>query len=592
MEPSLKRSSKTPFISARRRALDLASASAIGWVVACASPPPQTPADTDPAAPAAPGASGNASGQPAADLSAGLDSAATRADTVKRLIAEFDEAAVNGTRTEAALAFTNRYVEPLTKTYVEHGDSLGNALRGRLLNLLVSFDDPRSAPAHAKAIRNYENRRDAAGEAIWACQFAQKHRSAELASALLEALGKVDITSDDGQRFSRHLLAAMRVNANASWTSVLREKLRPGLKPPEQFNDSESVKKFNNQRFQQSAATQLLGYTGSADAVVPLFETLMDNDKHELHAAAERSLLHLGLHSIQIAHSLLLGNERRLEELAHQARTDIAEPEVYFATRVIDSVAHPSSLEPIAKALKRTRDPVSRALLAKSLSRLPKSDARSEIRRLFQEAYAGLSATTTMPGGGSALEYLAQAAPDLFDPELTPWLAQRTASVPGKGARQRDVQQALVIALAQLATPSQIQKVRVAAKRHAGKTATPAWDAAVTLTERCKEDAACYLQLVIDPANQSPAALPSVLKALTMVGIYGGDQERDTLLQHLDSVAQPDAKTKLAQVIDHLTPSSEKTVLGALRQHLRAQDKARSAGELALQRLVQRLSAR
>ena len=90
----------------------------------------------------------------------------------------------------------------------------------------------------------------------------------------------------------------------------------------------------------------------------------------------------------------------------------------------------------------------------------------------------------------------------------------------------------------------------MSAQKYAGKHATPAWEAAVTLTASCKEDKACYLRVATDRTNQTEAAQHTVLKALTMVGVLGGEAERDALLRNLDVVAQPATKERLAQVID------------------------------------------
>lgn len=476
------------------------------------------------------------------------------------LIGQFGAAAANGTGTTEARAFVASYAGPLSDAFVDQYAAISPKTRGSLLNLLLSFDDPRAIPAHQKAIQNYAATGTSPNDAIAACQAAQRMKDDRLANALLTAFQKLDMSDKDGRRFSRHLQAAMLFNASSNWAPVLLTHLAAPIHRPASFSDKAAVKSFQNELFWQTSAAMLLGEMREASAVTPLMAALLDKTKRDVHPHAELALLKLGKPSVGVAEQLLTAADANLVALAKAAEPELAEPQVFFAADLLAKLAPASSRGKLEQAWTKTKDPVSKVLLALALARLPKQASSLEI---WKKTTLATQLHTTLPRGESALEALAESAPYWFEPELVPWLNQRVSQAPGKGSRKGDLQRGLVIAISHLLTEPYQKAAHKVAQEFGGRTGTPAFDAASKQLALCGEDPACYAKELNAGASSSPEVLLAI-KAAVMVGIFGKNEHRDALLGKLGDVRNRTLQEAIVRAIEHLSPQPDAKLLDAL----------------------------
>jgi hypothetical protein len=493
-------------------------------------------------------ASTNAEPIPPVDdgLIAKLSQAATRAAGVDDLVKRYSAAARNGTKTEPARAFADQYAKAASEAYVAAGDELDDAQRLALVKTLVALEHTETAPAIGHAISRYTTTGSGVEEAILASQAAARLSSAELQESLLATYRTLDTSNADGLRFSRHLAAAMSAQRDDAWNSTFLEVLTETLVRPERFDDKPAVKAFQSGLFRQTIAARLLGESGSKSATIALLRVLLDGHKSEVHPAAELAIIKLKANAVPELLDLLRG-EGELVGLARDARKDEKQAHVYFATKWLDLLRLPSTEQDLLDAWGRTKDPVARTLLIRSLSRLPGTKGGLDE---LKTTYTQTDIKVTLPEGESALETLSDAAVQFFDPELTLWLEARVDRVPTVWTRRGDVQVALVMAMSRLVTADQVKATSPAAVKYGGKPGTPAFETASQLVQSCKSEAACYVKTITSAPTPFGA-----LKAVTMAAVYGDSATRDALIDIALGVEEQELLNQVLIAIEHLTTS-------------------------------------
>lgn len=508
----------------------------------CGTPAPAATADSPSVA--GPTAAGTTSAAQDDRLGERLSEASSRAAAVDELVRRYAAAARNGTQTEPARQFANQYAKSASQAYVDAGDELSDKQRLELIKTLVASNHDETAPALAHAITRYTTTGVGVEEAIYACQGAQRIHSPEIQSSLLASYAALDTSNADGLRYSRHLATAMSAQRHAEWMPTFVEELQKPLLRPARFDDKPAVKAFQSGLFRQTIATRLLGESGSQEAVTPILQVLLDAEKAEVHPAAELAIVKLQTVAVPRLLELLRG-EGELVNLAQSARKDERQAHIYFATKFLDLLRLPSTEGELLEAWSRTKDPVARTLLVRSLSRLPGTKAGIEE---LKTTYTQTDIKVTLPEGESALETLSDAAVQFYEPNIALWLEERVGRVPTVWTRRGDVQVALVLAMSRLLTAEQIKATSATAQRFGGKPGTPAYETAKRMATECQSDAKCYVKAIT--AADTPFA---ALKATTMAGCFGDATTRDALLEIALTTDDQELLNQLLAVIEHLT---------------------------------------
>lgn len=530
----------------------------VGLMTACGGPPePNVPSDEETALdsslstgskPSSPASQNHATVAADPDLVRRLGDDATRERAVTELIQHYNDVAKNGTKTPVALAFANAYAEPAANAYVAGYSTLAVPTRHQLLQTLLAFDSDVAAPAFVHAIQSYARSGSGADDAIWACQAASRRKLTAFEAPLLEAYTAVDTSDKDGLRYSRHLARAMTVQRKDAWNSEFERQLSTPLVPPPRYDDKPAVRQYQSALFRQIIATRLLGESKSDKAAVSLINVLLDSNKAEIHPAAEVGLAKVG--KAALPHLLSLLDERGpFVEPAKNARPDLKTSAVYFATKWLDLIRSNEAEPALLNAWSNTRDPVARTLIVRSLSRLPHSKAGIDA---LKTTYAQTDIKVTLPEGESALEVLAEAAVQFYEPSLALWLRERTDHVPTVWTRRADVLTTLVVQMSRLLREQDVAKVETTAQRYGGKTGTAAFLTAKEQVQSCHEDAKCYLDALTK--GETPFAS---LKAATMLGVVGSAASRDALIDIALSLDAPEVLNQVLASIEELTTSSD-----------------------------------
>jgi hypothetical protein len=543
---------------------------ALALPVGCGAPsasqtPEQATAEEQPAPPEAP--SGPHRTQQAAvasdpELVRKLGSADTREQAVTQFIQRFSEVARNGTKTLEALAFSAAYADVASQAYIDGYEALPEPLRHKLLQTLLAFDHEHTTAAFAHAIRAYAATGSGADDAIWACQGAARRKAQALEDPLLEAYKAIDTSDKDGLRYSRHLVVAMSVQRTDRWNAEFEKQLNTPLIPPPRYDDKPAVRAYQSGLFRQTIATRLLGQSKSQRSAETLMGVLLDSNKAEIHPAAELSLANLGASAVpQLIQ--LLNQEGPFAEPAKQARADIQNSAVYFATKWLDLIRSAGTEADLLKAWTSSRDPVARTLIVRSLSRLPQSKGGIEA---LKTTYAQTDIKVTLPEGESALEVLAEAAVQFYDPALALWLRERTDHVPTVWTRRADVLTTLVLNMSRLVREQDLTKAEVTAQRYGGNTGTPAFLRAKALVQTCHEDSRCYLDEITKPGTAF-----GQIKAATMVGCFGSSESRDALIDVAIAIDTPDVLNQVLASLEELTVSDAQAAYAQLYEKSRQQ---------------------
>src|SRR5690606_18944900 len=272
-----------------------------------------------------------------------LTQPAEREEAVAALVIAYAEAAKHGSHTESARSFVAQHAATATRVYVDGREQLSPSTRKQLLRTLVSFDSETAVPAFIEAIQQYARTGESVDDAIWACQGVMQRRVPQYGAPLLEAYLALDPGDKDGHRYSRHLAAAMEYQVDAEWVPTLSEELAKPLERPTRFDDTGAVKAFRRALFRQTVAARLLGDLQVQQAVDPLLYVLIDQGKPEIHPAAELSLAKLAEYALPRMLSLLRREDEQLVRLGAQAKPDVGPSHVYFATKWLDLIRHPST---------------------------------------------------------------------------------------------------------------------------------------------------------------------------------------------------------------------------------------------------------
>jgi hypothetical protein len=577
--------------STRSAPLTRTAAGLLGIIclVACQSaetPPadhPETPATTS-------GSEGAAQSTLGQRLTAtGEGSGEQRAQAVEQAIAEYDVAARNGTTSEPARAFVREYAAALTRVAVENYGQLPPKTRQSLINLLVSFDVPQTSPAFAAALTSYAKTKQDTDSAIWAARGAAKQPSPEIAAALVQVWQALDMSDKDCRRLSAHLSPALRANARAEWVPFLGRALSSPLERPARFDDKPAVKVYQNQLYWQNTAAELLGQLRAKEHVRTLFQTLLDPSKHEVHPNAELGLIKMGDAALPTLEALLEGTDAELVAQAGSA-VKMKEPAIYFATKIADQLRLPGSAAALRRVWARVDDPIARTLLIRSESLLPGANVTQGLKATFTSS----KLSTTLPEGDSALEVLADAATNsLQHAELVPWLTERVDKLTGAGSRKGDVQRGLVEAISELAFPDEIKKAQKVAQLYGGRTGTPMFEQASALLASCGVEVACYRARVTQVGDAPDQAFGRV-KAVLMLGMLSGTEERALIAQQLASPVDREFLRAALRVIEYFTPARDEAIITELSKALKALPESNPPDQQVtlIQRTLDRLNAR
>ena len=535
-----------------------------------------------------------------------LNDNSLRPRAIKQLDQFYEDAATRANQqgdSPELKALSEKIVVPLTKTYVEQYDNIDEKTRHRLIKLLATLRDPRTEPALTKAMSEFADKGRGGEDLKWAARAAVDLKLTSVNDKLLGAFLKLRADSEEGGAVYRDLNTSMLAMAAdkaavSSWTPALIDKLDPPMELPAQGEqDKAKVSDFRNQQFWQTTSAQLLGVIGDPKGIDALFRVLMEPGKANVQPDAYVSLVKIGKPAVARSIQVLQGQDKELVELAaNKARKASGvvlppsdAPHVRIAAVALGTIGHASAAPALIQALQSSENETNKAVILRELTKLPPT---AEIKEAFKSGFAALSASAAIMPGQPAQPQLAEAASSFFDPELVPWLLQRTAAA----KKDEELRSALLVSAIKLMTAEQVASVSAAVDKFGTDLEKGALTQAASVLKACGKEVACYLDATTKSANQSEKTQFAGIKAAYMVGVYGNEKVRDQLASSIDGVTNAAVRFTASKVIDFLSPKGSTAVADQLQKLIDgnvkrgAQDKI--AGDAPLKQVVYRLRSR
>jgi HEAT repeat protein len=526
-----------------------------------------------------------------------LDDSAWRARAVSRLAEMFEgviSRANKDMKAPAVQEFIGKTIDPLSKLYIEQYDLLDSKTRVSTIKLLADYRDKRTEPALKKAFESFakapKTSRDET-DIKWAAQAQEELKLDGLSVPLLEAFSKLRASSMLGGVSYRDVNEAMRAQPpNKAWVDPLIKKLEAEITPVNN-KDKNSFDDARDQVFWQTTAAEALGRIGDPKAVEPLFKVLLDPTKADVGYTAGLALVKLGKPAADMAVQLTKGEQPKLQAFQLQRIKEVTgneekgKPWVGTAAKVLGASSRPEAGPALIAMIESEQDETMRAIFVDELSRVP---ATAETKEAFKKAVEKLPA--------KFVAGLAESAGRFCDPSFVPWMLETAESVKGDNDDKELAQQALVQTALKIAKPDQMDSVKAAMNKYDADRAKSLYAKVEPLVGKCKEDAACYLEALKSPDNQSEANQFVGIKAGYMVAIFGNEGTRDQLVASLKPITNASLRHVAGQSIDVLTPKGSKSVAEKLRaiidENAKSPDKETSSGDNSLKQVMYRLEAR
>jgi len=337
-----------------------------------------------------------------------------------------------------------------------------------------------------------------------------------------------------------------------------------------------------DQVFWQTVAAEVLGKRRSPAAVRPLIKVVLSPFKVNMHTAALRGLIRIGLPAVEPAAKLLSNADSELVRYAtaeslrrvvdgdstvnNEHRQAARTAHRKTAAIMLGSIGRRECVAPMLKALSKS-NATTQAIIARELPKLP----GKEVVEAFKRIWAKTSLTQTIPPAGHAKEALTGVATSFFDPELASWIASRALALKGPEVDVAPIQDVAFVLLMKLAGKKQLpllDKLAAIPINYPKKTTIGAgWQRELGLTKelvkRCDDDMDCYLKRIASPKTKSGQDFGAIKAAYSAAAI-GGPAGRHKLVAALRTTDNDAVIYVLGAAIDRLTPDGGTAMATAL----------------------------
>lgn len=505
-----------------------------------------------------------------------LDEPAQRGAAVKRLGQFFDDAMTTNQKNRDAApvkALLDMIVEPMAQAYTKGG--LDDKTRVDLIKALSDMRDPRTGPALAKALNDYESGKSNNDDVRYASQavkgLAEQGKMTDQAviDAVWNCFTKFAPTKSKSINATTDLHDAVRAVKSPSYGA----KAVPLLKKPVVLDDKSPVN--DELDFWQTTAVQIIGdlkYDDDA-AIKALVGVMLTQNKLKLMNPAKTALLKMPKKAVPVLASALSGTDPEYAKMAAEWG-----PEKGYVIPLIDVLSYSSTqaaLDAILAAMPGADNDTNRAAFTQTLVLFPTAAKTVDA---FKAGYAKLPPIADGPKGGPDTGRermnLLVVAGDFFEPSLAPWILSEAKAAKGDFviAAQVNALQAAI----KLSQPDQKKAVEDAVKaleaqkvskqeQEAITNIRSAYDAAMSGMDKCQKDATCYLGVLDETVPSAPpAANWKAIKAAAMCATLGNTGTATALVGKLNKVLNPGARLAVSSAIDHLLPKGDKAVADQL----------------------------
>lgn len=502
-------------------------------------------------------------------------------------------------------ALIDRIVVSLTDGYVRNFYVMDRGARVGLVKLLNQFRDGRAEPAFKKAMTDFAERVPTAGDELdlnWAARAVRELKLTSCADALLQAFLRVQASTLLGNRLYRDVRDALIRMPQPSWSDALRRVLDAPIEIPKGAHDHDKIDPYKNQLYWQTTAAQVLGLLRDSSAVEPLLRVMLDPAKADVQATAVLALIKIGQPAADRAAKLLRSDDAALQRFHVERSTsysqqtkpqDLAESHMRLAALVLGSIGLAESAAPLITALERSKNDVTRGVLARELTKLPRSSASIDA---FKQTFERLPPRTRLSPVVIALELLAECATTFHDPSLVPWLVEQHARIAGSYKEAVEIRAAIRLSMLKLATPQQLTQVRRVYQQHDTTEERQRLASVEPLLAECRAQVDCYLAALSKSSNQTEERQFVAMKAALMVGLLGTESDSERLIERVKPIKNAAVRFVVAQSVDHLLPRGSVATAEHLATLIEANeqtnDRALIASDMPLKQVLYRIRTR
>lgn len=522
-----------------------------------------------------------------------LDDPAQRANAIKRLTQFYEDdmtRASNDAGAPEVRQLLDEIVDPLTKQYTAGG--LDDKTRVDLMKFLAETHDPRTEPAIAKALKDFEmGKTDDEGrvacESINAMAKAGIKLEPTVVDELWAVFAKFRVSQTTSQRLYQALHEAVVNVHDPSYGDKAIEKLKAPV-----------LDNVDSQRDQigwwQLTSLQVISELRDTKAIKPLVLVLLTPTKIDLNATTRTALLKMAPAAEPELIKALNGSDPDYVKAgeAFKDKTNLA-----IIADTLALLSRPGGRDAVLAALPTADTDTARTGFAQALVQFPK-DPR--IEPAFMSAYGKLKwdASVDLLGPLKPRAALAQASANFYDAGLTDWLVKETGAAPDAASKLLPIEAALKLMPPNKkeAVGAALQKAKAELPADVYQASRQMFDFAGQALDKCTTNATCYLGLLDEPIPSSPTTANwRAIKASWMSVIYGEgnpDATRNELVKRVDKVKDPSARLAIVEAIDELSPKGDVRTADALDKIVAADTRAGDKGVLMADDSVVKIALR
>jgi hypothetical protein len=489
-----------------------------------------------------------------------LDDPAQRANAIKRLTQFYEDGmtkASNDAASPEVKSLLDVISDPLTKQYT--GGGLDDKTRTDLMKFLAETHDPRTQPALAKALKDFEMGKTddevrVACESINAMSKAGVKLEPTVVDELWTVFAKFRPSQTNSGRLVQAIHEAIVTVHDPSYGDKAIEKLKAPVNPSNVDSMQDQVK------FWQLTSVQVIRELHDTKAIKQLVLVLLTPTKIDLNATTRMALLSMAKDSeIELTKALTGADPDYVkagDEFKDKANLAIVADTLALLSRT-------GGRDAILAALPGADTDTTRTGFAQALVQFP---ADPRVEPAFLAAYNKLKwdASVELLGALRPRAALAQASASFYDASLTDWLVKETKIAPDGASKLLAIESAL-----KLMPPNKTDAVGAALEK--AKTELPGdvfqaskqmFDFAKQALDKCSTNASCYVGILDEPIPSSPTTANfRMVKSAWMSVIYGSqsnaDATRGELLKRIGKIKDPSARLAVAEAIDVLAPRGD-----------------------------------
>jgi hypothetical protein len=517
-----------------------------------------------------------------------LDDPAQRATAIKRLTQFYEDGmtkAGNDAGAPEIKSLLDTIVDPLTKTYTAGG--LDEKTRIDLMKFLAETHDPRTQPAIAKALKEFEIGKPD-DETRVACDSvnAMAKAGVKLDQTVIDELwnvfsrlqiSKYTASPKASERLVRGLHDAIVAVHDPSYGDKAIDKLTKTVTAkPDGSLDVDSQR--DQIQWWQQTSIQVISELRYTKAIKQLVLVLLTPTKIDLNALTRTTLLKMAPQAEPELIKAFKGQDADYAKAgeAFKDKTNLA-----ILADTLALLSRPAGRDAILSAIGTADTDTTKTAFAQALVQFPED---SRVEPAFLASYNKLKwdASVELLGALKPRAALAQAAANFYDPNLVDWLLKEIDKAPDAPSKLLIWESAV-----KLMPPARkadvgraFDKVKGGLESQVATTTKQYFDYASQALDKCGTNKGCYVALLDDPIPSTPSTANfKATKAAWMAVVYGGegaagDATRADLLKKVDKVRDASARLSLVEAIDELAPKGDVAAADALDKIVASDQKA------------------